>query len=69
MKFYGKSAGKCDPTFERAKTPQENCRTARDYLAPWESFGRTSGPVRKKASNKKTAPLGATKYHESNDQW
>ena len=31
------------------KTPQENCRTTRDDLAPLEGFG----PVRKKASNKK----------------
>ena len=38
-KFHSKSARKCDPTFEGAKTPEENCRTTRDDLAPWEGFG------------------------------
>ena len=37
--------------FEGVETPQENCRTTRDDLAPYEGFGLTSGPVRKKASN------------------
>ena len=55
--------------FEGVETPQKSCGTRRDDLAPWKGFGPTSGPVRKKASNQKTAPLGATNYHKSNDQW
>ena len=53
-------------TFQEAKTPQKSCRARRNHLTPWEGFGRTSGPVSDLKS--KTAPLGATTCHESNDQ-
>ena len=54
--------------FQGAETPQKSCRARRDDLAPHEWDRRTSGPVRKEALNQNTAPLGATKYHKSNDK-
>ena len=66
-KLHGESARQPHQAFEGAETLQKSCGTRRNDLSPWEGFGRTSGAV--SDLNSKTAPLGATKYHKSNDQW
>ena len=53
-------------TFQGAKTPQKSCRARRDDLAPHEWDRSTSKPV-SASTKQKTAPLGATNYHKSND--